>query len=61
LALLKAFGSVRELRKASVKTITARVPGIGEAQACEIVSALERTSNKISKESSNAEKVPGND
>ena len=42
LALLKAFGSVRELRKADVKTITTRVPGIGEALAGEIVAALGR-------------------
>ena len=42
LALLKAFGSVRELRKADVKTICRRVPGIGEALAEEIVSALTR-------------------
>jgi len=43
LALLKAFGSVRELRKADVKTITARVPGIGEALAEEIVNCLARS------------------
>ena len=46
LALLKAFGSVRELRKADVKSITARVPGIGEALAEEIVSALGKNINK---------------
>jgi excinuclease ABC subunit C len=40
LALLKAFGSVRELRKASAGEITSRVPGIGEALADEIVNAL---------------------
>jgi excinuclease ABC subunit C len=42
MALLKAFGSVRELRKASVKDITGRVPGIGENLAAEIVSSLGR-------------------
>ena len=44
LALLRAFGSVRELRKADVKTITARVPGIGEALAEEIIGALKKQS-----------------
>ncbi|MBO5722328.1 MAG: excinuclease ABC subunit UvrC, partial [Lentisphaeria bacterium] len=42
LALLKAFGSVRALRKADAKTIMARVPGIGENLANEIVSTLGR-------------------
>ena len=41
-ALLKAFGSVRELRKADAKTICRRVPGIGENLAAEIVSALNK-------------------
>jgi len=40
MALLKAFGSVRELRKAPAQTIVGRVPGIGEALAEEIVAAL---------------------
>lgn len=42
LALLKAFGSVRALRKADAGTIMARVPGIGENLANEIVSTLGR-------------------
>ncbi len=42
LALLKAFGSVRALRKADAETIMARVPGIGENLANEIVSTLGR-------------------
>ena len=42
MALLKAFGSVRELRKADAKTICRRVPGIGEMLAAEIVSALNK-------------------
>ena len=42
MALLKAFGSVRELRKATVRDITGRVPGIGENLAAEIVSSLGR-------------------
>lgn len=46
LALLQAFGSVRELRKADSKTITARVPGIGETLADEIVAALSRKQEK---------------
>jgi excinuclease ABC subunit C len=44
MALLKAFGSVRELRKAAVRDITSRVPGIGENLAAEIISALSRKS-----------------
>ena len=42
MALLKTFGSVRELRKASPQTITARVPGIGINLAEEIVNALSK-------------------
>ncbi len=40
MALLKAFGSVRELRKATPAEIARRVPGIGEELAADVLRAL---------------------
>ena len=42
LALLRAFGSVRELRKAAVAEVVKRVPGIGETLAAEVLRQLRR-------------------
>ena len=43
LALLKAFGSVRELRKAAPEEVVRRVPGIGETLAAEVLRQLGRS------------------
>ena len=43
LALLRAFGSVRELRKATVAEVVKRVPGIGEVLAGEVLHHLTRS------------------
>ena len=39
-ALLKAFGSVRKLRKATVETVVEAVPGIGRATAEKLMRAI---------------------
>ena len=39
-ALLKAFGSVRKLRKATVETVVEAVPGIGRATAEKLLNTL---------------------
>lgn len=46
-ALLKAFGSVRELKKADAAAITAKVPGIGARSAERIVAALRRDATHV--------------
>ena len=39
-AILKAFGSVRKLRKAAIEEVAEKVPGIGLATAEKLIRAL---------------------